>query len=128
MDVVLISPVCPFNPHDGHTLAVLSDVNAVLDNGLTLGVIAFTYDDREILYSSACPSRLIRARAGGGASRFLFGLLRGMAPSLERLYTPDAAVQIRDALIKWMPSVVIIDDASVAGYVSLVREIVPMLA
>ncbi len=125
MDVAIISPVSPFDPRDGHQLAVLSDVHAVLDSGLTLGLIAFTYGDDHSPQSTPCAAGLISARPGGAASRLVRGLLRGMAPSLERLYTAEARIQVRDALKRWRPGVVIIDDASVAGYVPLVRELLP---
>jgi hypothetical protein len=125
MDVAIISPVSPFDPRDGHRLAVLSDVHAVLDSGLTLGVVAFTYEGDPSPQSTPCPATLIRARPGGAASRLVRGVLKGMAPSLERLYTAEALTQVREALKTCMPDVVIIDDASVAGYVSVVRELLP---
>lgn len=125
MDIAVISPVSPFEPRDGHTLAVLSDVHAVLDNGLSLGVIAFTYGSEKAPGNIPCATKLIEARKGGAVSRFFRGFVKGLAPSLERLYTSDATLQIRAALKAWMPKVVILDDASVAGYVNLVREIVP---
>jgi hypothetical protein len=125
MDVLILSPFSPFMPLDGGQMAVLSDVNAVLDSGLSLALVAFTYDGENPFFVSEYPAKLISARRGGGASRFFHGLLKGMAPSLERLYTTEAAVQIRAALKQWMPSVVLMADGSVAGYIPLVREIVP---
>jgi hypothetical protein len=104
---------------------MLSDVHAVLDSGLSLGVVAFTYNESHPTYDPPCVSKLIAARAGGGMSRLFRGILKGMAPSLERLYTPDAEAAIRGALRGWKPAMVIIDDSSVAGYMPLVREIVP---
>jgi hypothetical protein len=125
MDIAVISPVSPFEPRDGHTLAVLSDVHAALDNGLSLGVIAFTYGAEKAPGNTPCAIKLIEAGNGGAASRFFRGFVKGLAPSLERLYTSDATLQIRTALKAWMPKIVILDDASVAGYMNLVREIVP---
>lgn len=125
MDIALISPVLPFNPLDGHRLAVHSDVRAILDNRLELGVVAFSYEDEVNTVSPLCPNKTIRARAGGFFSRFVRGFRKGLPPSCERLYDTEAQRQVREALLAWMPGVVIIDDASVAGYIPLIRDILP---
>ena len=125
MDVAIISPVSPLQPLDGHSLAVLSDVNAILDNKLRLGVIAFTYGDETNTVSIDGPTKFIPARAGGAVSRFLRGMVKRLPPSAERLYTSRAYRDVRETLLAWAPRTVIIDDASVAGYISLVRHILP---
>jgi hypothetical protein len=48
-----------------------------------------------------------------------------MAPSFERLYSQEAETAVRTALVRWKPSVIIIDDSSVAGYIRAAREILP---
>lgn len=126
MDIALISPASPFDPRDGHGLAVLSDVRAILDNRLSLGLITFTYgDENNNAVELDCPSKLIRARPGGAVSRLLRGLLRGLPPSAERLYADWAYREVRETLHAWMPRIIIIDDASVAGYIPLIRDILP---
>lgn len=125
MDIALISPVSPFGRLDGHALAVLSDVRAILDNGLRLGLIAFTYGDETDAISPACPTKVIRARDGGFLSRFARGIFKGVPPSVERLYGDWAFGEIREALAAWAPRIVVIDDSSVAGYIPLIRDILP---
>lgn len=125
MDVVLISPVSPFDPRDGHRMAVLSDVCAVLDNHLELGVIAFTYGAGTDSIAELCPTLRIAAARGGFASRFVRGCFKNFPHSAERLYSSAAHETIRSGLRKWSPKVVIIDDTSVSGYIADVREICP---
>lgn len=125
MDIVLISPVSPFAPRDGHRLAVLSDVQAILDNRLRLGLITFKYGDEEDTIAPLCPNKTIVARGGGFISRFVRGLFKGLPPSAERLYSATAHREVRAALLEWNPRVIIIDDASVAGYIPLIRDILP---
>lgn len=104
---------------------MLSDVHAILDNGLRLGVIAFAYDDESRTTEAACPTKMIRARAGGFLSRFVRGMFKGVPPSAERLYADWAYREVRSALLAWTPRVVVVDDASVAGYIPLIRDILP---
>jgi hypothetical protein len=126
MDVALISPVSPFDPSDGHRLAMLSDVNAVIDNGLRLGVISFTYDDENNAIPPLCPHKVIPARGGSMVFRFFRSMLNGeLPPSAERLYCEQARREIRETLLVWHPSVVIIDDVAVSGYIPLIRDILP---
>jgi len=126
MDVVLISPVSPLDARDGHRLAILSDVTACIDNHLDIGLIAFTYDyERLGSYAAPYQTALIPVGSGGFVSRLFRGLVKGLVPSLERFYTAHAEAAVRDALKRWMPSTVIIDDCSVAGYIPLVRTVVP---
>src|SRR6185312_4341684 len=125
MDIVLISPVSPFAAPDGHRLAVLSDLSAILDNGLRAGMISFTYDGEENVTPPLCANRTIPALNGGFAHRFIRGLFKGQPPSAERLYSSSASRLVRSALSEWKPPVVIIDDASVSGYVPLIREVLP---
>ena len=127
MEVVLLSPVSPFDPRDGHRLAVLSDVNALLDNKLDLGVIAFTYAGESDSIPAVCPTVNIAAQQGGFAARFSRGFLKNLPPSAERLYHAGARQTIRETLKKWSPRIVIIDDASVSGYISDVRELLPQV-
>jgi hypothetical protein len=125
MDIVLISPVSPFAAPDGHRLAVLSDLTAILDNGLRAGVISFTYEDEQNDTPPSCENRAIPALNGGFARRFVRGLFKGEPPSAERLYSSSASRVIRRTLLEWKPPVVIIDDASVSGYVPLIRDVLP---
>jgi hypothetical protein len=105
---------------------VLSDVYAILDNGLNLGVISFAYGDEEETVSTACRAhKRIAAGGGGFASRLVRGVVKGLPPSAERLYSDEARRELCVALSEWKPKVIIIDDASVSGYVPLIREIVP---
>lgn len=125
MDVALLSPVSPWNPCDGHRLAVLSDVNAITDNGISLGIVAFHYDGETDSIPDQCPTVKLAAGSGGFGSRFFRSLTKGLPPSAERLYSDEYRKTIREALRKWMPRIVIIDDASVSGYIKDVREILP---
>lgn len=125
MEIVLISPVSPFDPSNGHRIAVLSDVHALLDNGADLGVIAFTYDGEVDSIPDLCPTVRVAAGSGGFASRFLRGVFKGLPPSAERLYGRAAREAVCGAIRKWRPNVVIIDDTSVAGYIPDIRSIVP---
>lgn len=125
MDIVVIAPVSPFDPRDGHRLAVLSDVFAILDNHLRLGLITFTHGDEPDTIPALCANKKIPSRAGGFASRFVRGLFAGLPPSAERLYGSRARREVRETLLSWRPRLVIIDDSLVAGYVPLIREILP---
>jgi|GEM_PF-3675519 len=125
MQIVLISPVSPFDPRNGHRLAVLSDIHALLDNKFDIGLIAFTYEDEEDSIPDLCPTVRIPAGTGGFVSRFARGLFKRLPPSAERLYSKAAREAICQALRKWCPEIVIIDDASVAGYIPDIRSIVP---
>ena len=125
MEVVLISPVSPFDPRDGHRLAVLSDVHALLDNGIDLGVVAFTYEGESDTMPNLCPTVKIAARKGGFASRFCRGLLKSLPPSAERLYSGHSNTTLCAALREWSPRIVVIDDTSVAGYISDIRRLLP---
>jgi hypothetical protein len=117
--------VSPFDARDGHRLAVLSDVHALLDNRIDLGVVAFTYPGEPDAVPALCPTVKIPAAAGGFAARFARSLFNGLPPSAERLYRGGARRLLREALKKWAPRIVIIDDTSVSGYISDVREVVP---
>ena len=71
MDVLLLAPVNPFEIRDGHTMAVASDMRAVLDNGLSVGVISFLYGNQQ----RPAPYRRSSAMRGAilpGARRDLF--------------------------------------------------------
>ena len=129
MDVLLLSPVNPFEPRDGHRMAVASDVRAILDSGLTLGVIGFLYEGQtreHIPYDPAvCDARLYPVRSGGFPVRFARGLFAGVPPSSERLYSREAWKGIKEALTLWQPRYVIVDDVSMAGYLPLVRAFAP---
>jgi hypothetical protein len=129
MDVVLLAPVNPFTARGGHGMALASDVRAILDNGLSLGVFGFDFANLqpgvEIDEIKQCETRFFEARKGAFPIRFMRGLLGTMPPSLERLYPTEAVAGARAALKQWKPRAVVIDDVSMAGYIPLVREIVP---
>ena len=126
MDIALLSPVPPFDPSDGHRLAVLSDVRAILDNSLDLGIISFTYGDENSRVPELCAHRVIPARSGGPVSRFLLSMLnRRFPPSAERFYGSRARHAIRETLVAWRPKVVVIDDVAVSGYIPMIRETLP---
>jgi hypothetical protein len=125
MEIVLISPVCPFDPRDGHRLAVLSDVHALLDNRIDLGLIAFTYQGESDSMPNLCPTVKIQARKGGFAARFSRSLWKNLPPTAERLYSAQARATLRSALREWNPRIVIVDDASVSGYISDIRQVLP---
>ena len=126
MDVLLLAPVSPFEIRDGHTMAVASDLRAVLDNGLTVGVISFLYGNQQrpapIGNPQRCEARFFPVRAGSFPRRFIRGLFAPVPPSSERLYSADAIAGVRTALKRWRPGYVIVDDVSMAGYIPLVRE------
>ncbi len=125
MEIALISPVCPFEPRDGHRLAVLSDVRALLDNKIDVGVIAFTYSGESDSIEPLCPTLKIEAKAGGFVSRYCRSLFKGLPPTAERLYSKDATEAICKALKQWSPRIVIIDDASVSAYIPQIRALLP---
>jgi hypothetical protein len=129
MDVLLLAPVNPFEIRDGHTMAVASDMRAALDNGLTVGVISFLYGNQQppaqTEDSERCEARFFQVRAGSFPLRFVRGLFAQVPPSSERLYSAESIAGVRTALKAWKPSYVIVDDVSMAGYIPLVREIVP---
>jgi hypothetical protein len=129
MDVALLAPVNPFTARGGHGMALASDVRAILDNHLSLGVLALQYKNwqpgPEIAETKQCDTRFFNARDGAFPLRFMRGLLGTMPPSLERLYPTEALAGAREALKQWRPQVVIVDDVSMAGYIPLVRETVP---
>lgn len=129
MDVLLLSPVNPFEPRDGHRMAVASDVRAILDNDLTLGVIGFLYPGQQpcpIPHAPwICDARLYPVRTGGFPLRFARGLFAGVPPSSERLYSREAWQGVEAALRLWKPRYVIVDDVSMAGYLSLIRSLAP---
>lgn len=125
VDAVLLSAVPPVQPKDGHAIAAVSDVNAVRDAGLRLGLIAFAHDKGPAPAASPYPVRLIPVRPGGPPLRFLRGLLTGAVPSIERFYARSACEEIRRMLKAWSPTYVIIADVALAGYLQTIREVVP---
>ena len=44
LDIALLCPVTPFEQTDGHRMAMASDLQAILDNKLTVGVATFLYE------------------------------------------------------------------------------------
>jgi polysaccharide biosynthesis protein PslH len=124
MDIVLISPVWPFDPKDGHTLAVLSDIHAIVDSGLQPGIITFCQNG-ENRQDTDFPTTVVPVREGGFATRFLRGLFSHLPPSVERLYHPEAYRRIRESLLTWKPKLVILDDSLVSGYATLIRDLLP---
>jgi hypothetical protein len=125
MDIALISPVSPFSPPDGHRMAILSDLHAILDNKLRPGLITFAHGGEKEVMPPLCDTRVIPALGGGFSWRFLRGLFKRQPPSVERLYSHAAYRSIRSALREWKPPVIVIDDVSVAGYLPLIRDILP---
>jgi Glycosyl transferase 4-like domain/Glycosyl transferases group 1 len=124
-DVALLCPVSPLEPRDGHRMAVASDLNALLDNGLSVGVFTFLYGDQQPLLAQNCDVRYFAVGKGSFAVRLLRGLVGRIPPSSERLYTKDSIDGLRRALREWKPRFVVIDDVSMAGYIPQIREIVP---
>jgi hypothetical protein len=106
-------------------MAVASDVNAILDNGLSLGVLAFLYNQQRAVAVTSCDVRYFSAGKGSFAVRLLRGLVGRIPPSSERLYTKDSIAGVRRALQEWKPKFAIVDDVSMAGYIPHIREIVP---
>ena len=129
MDVLLLAPVDPFTARGGHGMALASDVRAILDNGMSVGVLGLLYKNWgsgvKIPEAARCETRFFNAREGAFPLRFLRGLFAAMPPSLERLYPAEAIAGVRTALKEWQPSVVIVDDVSMAGYIPLVRDLAP---
>jgi hypothetical protein len=125
LDVALLCPVNPFQPLDGHRLAVASDVNAILDNGLRLGVLTFLYDEQKPTPVDHCDVRYFTVAKGSFATRLLRGLVGRIPPSSERLYTRQSIAGVRHALHEWKPDFAIVDDVSMAGYIPHIREIAP---
>ncbi len=129
MDVLLLAPVNPFDARDGHRMAVASDVCAILDNHLSVGVITFLYNHQQpparMEDPKRCDARFFRVREGSFPVRFMRGLFARVPPSSERLYSAESTAGVRWALKEWKPKFVIVDDVSMAGYVPLVRELSP---
>src|SRR5271165_2602839 len=127
MDVLLLAPVNPFDARDGHRMAVASDVCAILDNHLSVGVITFLYNHQQpparMEDPKRCDARFFRVREGSFPVRFMRGLFARVPPSSERLYSAESTAGVRWALKEWKPKFVIVDDVSMAGYVPLVREL-----
>lgn len=125
LDVALLSPVNPFEPLDGHRMAVESDVNAILDNGLGLGVLTFLYGHQKPTAVPPCDTRYFSVKAGSFAVRLLRGLFGQVPPSSERLYTKDSIAGVRRALKEWKPNYVVVDDVAMGGYISHIRDTAP---
>ena len=125
LDVALLCPVNPFEPLDGHRMAVASDVNAILDNNLGLGVLTFLHDRQKPTVVTHCEARYFSVRRGPFAIRLLRGLVGSVPPSSERLYTKDSIAGVRRALQEWKPGFVIVDDVSMAGYMPHIRDTAP---
>jgi hypothetical protein len=129
MDVLLLAPVSPFDVRDGHTMAVASDMRAVLDNGLSVGVISFLYGNQIAVLPAEdprrCEARFFPVRTGSFPLRFMRGLFSPVPPSSERLYSAESIAGVQTALKAWKPAYVIVDDVSMAGYIPLVRELAP---
>jgi len=124
-DVALLCPVNPFEPRDGHRMAVASDVNAILDNRLSLGVLTFLHDGQKSTAVTDCDARYFQVRKGSFAIRLLRGLAGHVPPSSERLYTKESIAGVRLALQEWKPKFVIVDDVSMAGYIPHIRDTAP---
>jgi hypothetical protein len=125
LDVALFSPCNPFEPFDGHRMAVASDVCAILDNNLSLGVLSFLHDGQKPSVVTHCDARYFSVRRGPFAIRLLRGLFGRVPPSSERLYTKDSIDGVRRALREWKPQFAVVDDVSMAGYIPHIREIAP---
>lgn len=125
VEAALLSAVLPLEPKDGHVIAAVSDVNAVRDLGLRLGLIAFAHDRRPAPAASPYPARVIPVRPGGPPLRFVRGLLTGAVPSIERFYARSAREEIARTLRAWSPATVIIADVALAGYIPTIRDVLP---
>lgn len=125
VDIAMICPVTPFETTDGHSMAMASDVQAVLDNKLSLGVVTFFYKQQTPSTVTACESRYFRVSGGSFATRFFRGLLSRVPPSSERLYTKESIAGVNKAIREWKPKIVVINDVSMAGYIPLIRDASP---
>jgi hypothetical protein len=125
LDIAVLCPVTPFEQTDGHRMAMASDLQAILDNKLTVGVATFLYDRQKPSASAPCESRYFRVGGGSFTVRLLRGLLSKIPPSSERLYTKESIAGIKDAIRDWRPKIVVINDVSMAGYIPYIRDIVP---
>ncbi len=125
VDIAVLCPVTPFEQTDGHRMAMASDIQAILDSKLSLGVVTFLYDRRTPPAVTACESRYFRVSGGSFVVRLIRGLMSRIPPSSERLYTRESMAGIKEALRDWQPKIVVINDVSMAGYIPLIRETVP---
>jgi hypothetical protein len=125
LDAALLCPVDPFEPRDGGRMAVCSDMNAILDNGMSLGILTFLYGQQKPIAVTDCDVRYFEAGKGSFAVRLLRGLFSRVPPSSERLYTKESIAGVRRALKEWKPRFVIIADVSMAGYIQHIRDTVP---
>lgn len=129
MDVLLLAAVNPFDARDGHRMAAASDLFAILDNHLTVGVVGFLYNDQQpptrMEDPKRCDAKFFRVRNGSFPLRFVRGLFADVPPSSERLYSRESIAGVRDALKSWKPKFVIVNDVSMSGYIPLVRELAP---
>jgi glycosyltransferase involved in cell wall biosynthesis len=125
VDIAMICPVTPFEATDGHRMAMASDVQAILDNKLSLGVVTFLYKQQAPSTVTACESRYFRVSAGSFATRFFRGLMSKVPPSSERLYTRESIAGVEKAISEWRPKIVVINDVSMAGYIPLIRDVAP---
>jgi glycosyltransferase involved in cell wall biosynthesis len=125
VDIAVLCPVTPFEPTDGHRMAMASDIQAILDSKLSLGVVTFLYGQQTPSTVTACESRYFRVSGGSFVMRFIRGLMSRIPPSSERLYTKESMAGIKEALRDWQPKIVVINDVSMAGYIPLIRETVP---
>ena len=125
IDIAMICPVTPFEATDGHRMAMASDVQAILDNKFSLGVVTFLYKQQTPTTVTACESRYFRVSTGSFATRFFRGLLSRLPPSSERLYTRESIAGVKKAIGEWQPKIVVINDVSMAGYIPLIRDLAP---
>ena len=68
VDIAVLCPVTPFEPTDGHRMAMASDIQAILDSKLSLGVVTFLYGQQTPSTVTACESRYFRVSGGSLSS------------------------------------------------------------
>ena len=125
MDALIVSPVLPTGRVFGQSIATRSDVQAFRDIGMSVGVFAYTHNNAERVSQDDCPTVATIVKSGGFGARFVRGLKSPWPPSIERFYHVEAEASLRRCLVDWNPTIVVIDDISVGGWIDLIREVRP---
>ena len=127
IDVLMLAPVYPFAEDNGHKIAVMSDVHAVLANGLRLALFAFWHHGQTEPSPGDAdfPVQVVPVRKGSRPVRFLRSLTSAFPPSVERLYSRHARQALACFARKTKPRLVIVNDFCLGGYIPLLREAAP---